>query len=160
MVARTTHTEEWLKLSQEERKGWLGFLRVHTLVMRELDEELKEKHGLALSSYDVLLQVGRTPDGRIQMFELADAVQLSRSGLTRLVERLEREGLLERERGPDPRTVFATITDPGLERLAEATPTHLAGVRRLFLEPLSKEQLEGLADEWERLLGAGGNEVG
>lgn len=160
MVARTTHTEEWLKLSREERKAWLGFLRVHALVMRELDEELREKHGLALSSYDVLLQVGRAPDGRIQMFELADAVQLSRSGLTRLVERLEREGLLERERGSDPRTVFAKITGAGLERLSEATPTHLGGVRRLFLEPLPDERIRGLADAWDRLLGPGGNEVG
>ena len=89
----------------------------------------------------------------MQMFELAEAVHLSRSGLTRLVDRLERQGLLERRRGErDPRQVFACITGPGLERLAETTPTHLAGVRRRFLERLSQAQVEQLAIVWKRLL--------
>ena len=87
------------------------------------------------------------------MYELAEAVHLSRSGLTRLVDRLERQGLLERHRGErDPRQVFASITKQGLERLAETTPTHLAGVRRRFLERLSQAQVKQLAAVWDRLL--------
>ena len=87
------------------------------------------------------------------LLELAEAVHLSRSGLTRLVDRLERQGLLERHKGErDPRQVFAYITRRGLERLAETTPTLLAGVRRRFLERLSQKQVEQLTVVWNRLL--------
>jgi len=89
----------------------------------------------------------------MRMSKLAEAVHLSRSGLTRMVDRLERQGLLERHRGElDPRQVFACITNAGLERLAETTPTHLAGVRRMFLERLSQDQVEHLAVIWGQLL--------
>jgi DNA-binding MarR family transcriptional regulator len=153
MVARATHEEEWFELSPEQRAAWLGFIRSHATIVKELDAELQAAHGLPLSSYDVLVQLSLAPNGRMQMFELAEAVHLSRSGLTRLVDRLERQGLLERHRGDrDPRQVFACITGAGLERLAETTPTHLAGVRRRFLERLSRSQLEQLAAVWNQLL--------
>jgi DNA-binding MarR family transcriptional regulator len=89
----------------------------------------------------------------MQMFELAEAIHLSRSGLTRRVDRLERQGLLERYRGDgDPRQVFACITTLGPKRLAESTPTQLAGVRRRFLERHSEIQVEHLATLWRQLL--------
>jgi DNA-binding MarR family transcriptional regulator len=91
----------------------------------------------------------------MQMHELAEAAHISRSGLTRLVDRLERQGLIERHRGErDPRQVFACITRSGLERLADTTPTHLAGVRRRFLERLTRTQVSQLAVVWNRLLGS------
>lgn len=153
MVARATHEEEWFKLSPQQRAAWAGFIRAHASIVKELDAELQAAHGLPLSSYDVLVQLSLAPDGRMQMFELAEAVHLSRSGLTRLVDRLARQGLLERHRGErDPRQVFACITSPGLERLAETTPTHLAGVRRRFLERLSQTQVEQLTTVWNQLL--------
>src|SRR5919107_1541036 len=155
MVARATHEEEWFKLSPEQRAAWSGFIRAHASIVKELDAELQAAHGLPLSSYDVLVQLSLAPNGRMQMFELAKAVHLSRSGLTRLVDRLEGQGLLERYKGDrDPRQVFACITERGLERLAETTPTHLAGVRRRFLERLSRAQVEQLAIVWNRLLGS------
>ena len=84
------------------------------------------------------------------MSELAEAVLLTRSGLTRLVDRLERRGLVERRRCPsDARGFFAALTGEGLRRLQEARPTHLAGVRRLFLDRLEPEELERLAAVWE-----------
>lgn len=153
MVAGATHEEEWFKLSPEQRAAWSGFIRVHALILKELDAELQRVHGLSLSSYDVLVQLSLAPGGRMQMFELAEAVHLSRSGLTRMVDRLEHEGLLERRKGErDPRQVFAAITERGLERLAETTPTHLAGVRERFLERLSRAQLQQLAGIWRELL--------
>ena len=153
MVARATHEEEWFKLSPEERAAWAGFIRAHASIVKELDAELQAAHGLPLSSYDVLVQLSLAPDGRMQMFELAEAVHLSRSGLTRLVDRLECQGLLERHRGDhDPCQVSACITGPGLERLAETTPAHLTGVRRRFLERLSRTEVEQLAVVWNRLL--------
>ena len=153
MVARATHEEEWFKLSPEERAAWAGFIRTHASIVKELDAELQAAHSLPLSCYDVLIQLSLAPDGRMQMFELAEAVHLSRSGLTRLVDRLERQGLLERHRGDrDPRQVFAAITQSGLERLAETTPTHLNGVRRRFLDRLSQTQTEQLTNIWDQLL--------
>ena len=153
MVARATHEEEWFKLSPEQRAAWSGFIRAHASIIKELDAELQAAHGLPLSSYDVLVQLSLVPNGRMQMFELAEAVHLSRSGLTRLVDRLERQGLLERHRGErDPRQVFARITTLGFERLAETTATHLAGVRQRFLERLSQTQVEQLAVIWNQLL--------
>src|SRR3712207_2749837 len=139
MVARATHEEEWFELSPEERAAWAGFIRAHAAIVKELDAELQRVHGLPLSSYDVLVQLSLAPGGQMQMFELAEAVHLSRSGLTRMVDRLEREGLLQRCRGErDPRQVFAAITERGLERLAETTPTHLAGVRERFLDKIGR----------------------
>ena len=92
---------------------------------RELDEELRRAHGLPLSSYDVLVNLESAPDRQMRMSELADAVLLSRSGLTRLVERLERDGLLARADCPgDARGSLAVLTDAGLARLARrARPT-------------------------------------
>ena len=155
MVARATHEKEWLKLSPEERAAWSGFIRAHASIVKDLDAELQAAHGLPLSSFDVLVQLSLAPNGRMQMHELAEAVHISRSGLTRLVDRLERQGHIERRKGErDPRQVFACITEPGLERLAETTPTHLFGVRRGFLERLSRTQVEQLAVVWDQLLGS------
>jgi len=82
-------------LSEAELASWRGFLRVHAALERELDAELTELHGLPLSSYEVLLTVADAPDERVRMSEIADSVLLSRSGVTRLVDRLERDGLVE-----------------------------------------------------------------
>ena len=153
MVARATHEEEWFKLSPQQRAAWTGFLRAHASIVKELDAELQANHGLPLSSYDVLIQLSLACDGRMQMYKLADAVHLSRSALTRAVDRLEREGLLERCRGTlDPRQVFAAITERGLERLAQTTPGHLAGVRERFVDRLSQAQLQQLTEIWRLLL--------
>jgi DNA-binding MarR family transcriptional regulator len=154
-VAHATHEEELFKLSPEERAAWSGFIRAHSSIVGELDAELRAVHGLPLSSIDVLVQLSLAPNGRMQMHELAEAVHISRSGLTRLVDRLERQGLIERHRGErDPRQVFACITEPGFERLAETTLTHVAGVCRRFLERLSPNQVEQLAVVWNQLLGS------
>src|SRR3954454_8252346 len=83
-------------LSDLELDAWRGFLRTYTTLVRDLDDELTERHGLPVSSYDVLVQLDEAPDGMLRMSHLADAVLLSRSGLSRLVTRLENQGLLTR----------------------------------------------------------------
>jgi DNA-binding MarR family transcriptional regulator len=144
----------WRKLRDDQLAAWSGFLRGHARIVRALDAELEREHGLPLTSYDVLIQLSLAPDRRLRMFELADAVVLSRSGLTRLVDRLERGGLVERERGEaDPRQVYARLTDRGFEVLVDATPTHVAGVEERFLERLSDEQTKQLAAIWRAVLG-------
>ncbi|HEY3070304.1 MAG TPA: MarR family transcriptional regulator [Gaiellaceae bacterium] len=144
----------WRKLTPEQLAAWSGFLRGHAQIVRALDAELEREHGLALTSYDVLIQLSLAPDRRLRMFELADAIVLSRSGLTRLVDRLERCGLVERERGEvDPRQIYAKLTDRGLEVLADATPTHIAGIQERFLDRLSDEQTKQLAAIWQAVFG-------
>ena len=122
--------------------------------MRALDAELERVHGLALSDYDVLVTLDAAPGRRLRMAELADAVLLTRSGLTRRVDRLERAGLVERVRCPeDGRGMHAQLTTAGAEALSEARPTHLAGVRRMFAGRLDPDDLARLAGIWRRLGG-------
>jgi DNA-binding MarR family transcriptional regulator len=140
-------------LSDLETEAWVGFLRTHATLVRALDDELAREHGLPLSSFDVLFQLASAPDGQIRLSQLADAVLLSRSGLSRLVARLIDQGLVERiECKSDARGAFAAITDAGRARLEAARETHRRGVRSRFLDRLSEAQLRQLAAAWQRIL--------
>jgi DNA-binding MarR family transcriptional regulator len=139
-------------LNREELAAWRGLLRVHAGMTKALDAELLREHRLPLSSYEVLLFLADSPDGRMRMSELADGVLLSRSGLTRLVDRMERDGLLRRRRcEEDQRGWFAEITDVGRELFARARTTHLDGVRERFLSHLSRDEQRTLAAFWEKV---------
>jgi DNA-binding MarR family transcriptional regulator len=140
-------------LSAPELAAWRGFLRVHAALVKQLDAQLEATHGLPLSSYEVLITLAEAPEHRLRMAELADATLLSRSGMTRLVDRLQREGLIARARCEcDARGAFAELTQKGVALLAEIRPTHLAGVRASFLSHLDDGELHTLAALWERLL--------
>jgi DNA-binding MarR family transcriptional regulator len=103
----------------------------------------------------VLLHLAEAEDCKMRMHDIASSVLLSRSGLTRLVDRLERDGLVQRVScQDDARGAFACLTDEGRARLAAARVTHLAGVRRHFLASFTVDELEALGDFWERLLPA------
>ena len=154
-VSTTTSAKRYsgAQLDADELGAWRGFLRVHSKLTRELDAELAAAHGLPLSSYEVLLFLDDAPGGQLRMAQLADSVLLSPSGLTRLVDRLEKAGLVRRESCPSDRRGFeAVITDAGRAALAEARPTHLAGVRRRFLEHFSRDEMHALAHFWDRVL--------
>lgn len=130
-------------------------LRVHAQLTKALDANLEAAHGLPLSHYDVLVQVSNAPGQRMRMCELADGVLLSRSGLTRLVDRMAKDGLLERcACEDDARGSFACLTPAGKARLEEARPTHLAAVRELFLQTFTDAELAQLAGLWQRVLPA------
>jgi DNA-binding MarR family transcriptional regulator len=145
--------ETSVNLSAAELGAWRGMLRVHTALVRALDAELAAAHDLPLSSYDVLVTLESAPNRKRRMAELADSVLLSRSGMTRLVDRLERDGLLQRDHCTDDgRGCYAVLTDKGAEVLAAARPTHLDGVRERFLRHFSEEDLRVLAGFWERVL--------
>jgi DNA-binding MarR family transcriptional regulator len=142
-------------LSAAELRAWRGFLRTHAMLVRELDAELEAAHGLPLTSYEVLLNLGSAADRRMRMHDLADAVLLSRSGLTRLVDRLVRDGLIERLSCPsDARGSFAKLTPKGAQALRTARVTHLRGVRARFIDQLDAAELERTSRLWERLLAA------
>ena len=148
----TSPTRPVLELTGIELGAWRGMLRVHAALVRELDAELDAAHDLPLSSYDVLIYLQAAPGKRLRMAELADSVLLSRSGVTRLVDRLEREGLIVRDTcTSDGRGCFAVLTEAGEAMLARARPTHLAGVRERFLRHFSEDELIQLARFWDRI---------
>jgi len=133
-------------LSAQEVQAWSAFLRSHALVARRLESELIGGANLSLAYYDVLVQLATAEGHELRMHQLADRVVLSRSGVTRLVDRLEAEGLVSRRVcSSDARGSFAVLTPAGLERLRAATPTHLGGVRRHFLAALSADDQAELA---------------
>ena len=139
-------------LDAEELGAWRGMLRAHSALTKALDAELVRAHGLPLSSYEVLLFLADSPEGQMRMSELADGVLLSRSGLTRLVDRMQREGLLRRERcEDDARGWFAAITPKGRDLFTRARKTHLDGVRERFLSHFTRDELHSLAAYWERI---------
>jgi DNA-binding MarR family transcriptional regulator len=151
-MAATT-SEAIKELTPAELGAWRGLLRVHSALVKALDAELLAGHDLPLTSYEVLINLQAAPDRRRRMAELADGVLLSRSGMTRLVDRLEREGLLERDPCvSDGRGTFAVLTDKGEALLSQARRTHLDGVRERFLRHFSEGELEHLAGLWNRVL--------
>ena len=131
--------------SAREVAAWRTLLRAHDQVVRRLEVELLAEHDLPLASYDVLLQLAESEGRRLRMTELADRVLLSRSGLTRLVDRLEREGLVERQSCPnDARGTHTVLTELGLQRLRSAAPTHLRGIAQYVTSKLSAEEVATL----------------
>jgi DNA-binding MarR family transcriptional regulator len=113
---------------------WRGFLQAHARLFRRLDEELRAEHAISLPEYDALLQLAQAPGRRLRMSQLADQVLLSKSGITRMVDRLVADGLVERSQcSTDARGAEAVLTDEGLERFRLAARTHLDGVDRYFL---------------------------
>ncbi len=132
--------------SVAELTMWRTFLRAHAQATRSLEADLLAEHGLPLPSYDVLLQLAESPQRALRMTELATRVLLSRSGLTRLVDRLEREGLVRRRACPsDARGTFAVLTQDGLARLRAAAPTHLRGVAEHVTDRLTSEEVTQLS---------------
>jgi DNA-binding MarR family transcriptional regulator len=154
MASRPETTAEPIReLAPEELAAWRGLLRVHSALVKALDAELLAGHELPLTSYEVLINLQAAPGRRRRMAELADGVLLSRSGMTRLVDRLERDGLLERDQCTDDgRGTYAVLTDKGEAMLQRARRTHLDGVRERFLRHFEPDELRALAGLWNRVL--------
>ncbi|MDQ1713957.1 MAG: hypothetical protein QOE45_3407 [Frankiaceae bacterium] len=141
-------------LTHVELEAWRSFLRTHAKVTRILDAELSAECDLPLGSYEVLLFLNEAPDRRLRMTDLADRAVLSRSGLTRLVDRLERDGLIRRESCPsDARGTNAVLTDEGYDRLRAAAPVHLRGVREHLLDLLDENETAVIASALGRIAG-------
>jgi DNA-binding MarR family transcriptional regulator len=152
-MATTTSRPAARQLDARELRAWRGLLRAHTALVKALDAELEAAHGLQVSSYEVLMYLADAEDQRMRMCDLASTILLSRSGLTRLVDRLARDGLLERVAcTDDARGAFAKLTPAGRQKLQAARATHLAGVRALFVDRFTREELEMLGDAWDRVL--------
>ena len=141
--------------AQLDRAGhlvWRQYLRGHATVVRALEAALLAERQLSLAAYDVLAELAGAPERRMRMTELADAVLLSRSGVTRMVDRLERLGLVSRGRvAEDGRGIAATLTDQGQEQLTGASVTHQEAVQRHFVNQLDETDVRDLRRISQRL---------
>jgi len=127
--------------------AFTGLLKAHASTTRRLNAQLVADHGLTINDYEVLLRLARAPDQRMRRVDLAEQVLLTASGITRLLDGLERGGLVERGScDTDRRVVYAVLTDAGLAKLHEAARSHLAQVDALFAERLGQDELEQMAD--------------
>jgi DNA-binding MarR family transcriptional regulator len=139
--------------------AWARLLRGHASVTRALSAELEAEHGLTINDYGALLLLSRADEGRLRRVDLAEELVLTASGITRLLDGLERVGLVERAAcSSDRRVTYAVLTAAGRERLEAASATHLAGIRAFLEERFSKEELDQLAELLGRLPGAVGAE--
>ena len=124
---------------------WRQFLLAHARVVRTLEQELQDGAQMPLVWYDVLLQLFEAPERRLRMAELADRLLMSRSGLTRMIDRLQTEGLVRREPSPDDaRGMYTVLTDAGRQALRAAAPVHLSGVQAHWLALFSDDELREL----------------
>jgi DNA-binding MarR family transcriptional regulator len=136
-------------------EAWRSYLQSHASILRELDAQLVTEHGMTTRDYEVLLYLAQAPERKLAMSALAERTMLTRSGITRLVDGLVASGLVERISCPeDARISYASLTDAGYEKLRRAGYTHIAGIRRLFLEHFSAGEVEQLASLLGRLPGA------
>jgi DNA-binding MarR family transcriptional regulator len=142
-------------LDDAEMDAWHALIRAHSRVVRRLEAELEAEHGLTLPAYEVLAHLSQAPERRLRMSELAIHAVLTPSGLTRLVDKLARAGLVERQRcGADARVVYAVLTSAGMARLVAAYPTHVRGVREHYIDWLTPTQQRALSDALGDLAGA------
>src|SRR4051794_25677036 len=129
-----------------ELDAWRSLMRAHSTLAREIELELDAADGLPLRSFTVLMELERAPDQRLRMSDLAEAAGLSRSGLSRLIDRLVAERLIERaECDDDGRGSFAVLTPAGEARLSGARATHSDAVRRLFVGHFTAAELRQLS---------------
>ena len=141
-------------------QSWVALLRSHRALTRQFSNDLLNEHALTLNDYEVLLYLAREPERRLRRVDLADRVLLTPSGITRLLDGLERAGYVARATcDSDARVTYAVLTEKGLAKLREAAPTHLASICDAFGAVLSPEELETLAELLGRLSNGGRTEA-
>lgn len=135
-----------------EVQAWAKVLRAHAALTRRFSADLQATHGLTLNAYEVLLHLAHAPERRMRRVDLAGSVLLTASGITRLLDGLERAGYVDRAADEnDARVAYAVLTDQGYEKLRDAAPTHVGGIRELFGDRFSPDELETLAELLDRL---------
>jgi DNA-binding MarR family transcriptional regulator len=139
-------TDSKFALPADHEKAWRAWLRAHALLVRTLDADMRAEHGMTLLTYDALVQLSEAPGQRLYMKDLAAALVYSASGLTRIVDGLERDGYARRVTDPNNRRATAvTLTPAGLAALQAAWPTHARGVAEHFTTHASDSQARTLA---------------
>ena len=136
--------------------AFVALVRAHATVTRELNAQLAADHGLTISDYEVLLRLARAPERRLRRVDLAQQVLLTPSGITRLLDGLERQGWVDRAAcAEDRRVVYAVLTDEGAAKLGEAGSTHIPQIEEHFARRVGVEELASLVELLRRLDAAG-----
>ncbi len=142
--------------TQQHLRMWRAFLGTHSAVVKHLERRMHERHGLPLAWWDVLLQLADGPEGRLRMGELAESVLLTRSGITRLVDRMIEAGLVHRETCPgDRRGYYAVITQQGRDTIEKVGPDHSKDAWEVFLGHITEEEAVLMGKVFDRVLAAG-----
>src|SRR5437763_16287532 len=135
-------------------QAWVALLRAHAATTRELSALLVAEHGLTINDFECLLRLSRAEEQRMRRVDLAEALLLTASGVTRLLDGLESAGYVERATcASDRRVVYAVLTEAGLEKLKEASDSHLSQVWELFDGRFEEHELAPLAELLGRLPG-------
>ena len=145
-----------LEVSSTPPSAWVRFLLVHRELVERMDERLRAEHGLSLREYEVLLALDGAPGRRLRRVDLAEQVVLTQSGVTRLLEKLEREGLVDKTPGEDRRVSYAVLTPRGRKRFAAAARTHHSDVAEHFTARLSERDVATLDRVLAKLPGGAG----
>lgn len=144
-------TQTWL--DEREQRAWRGFLAVHAQLGGRLRRSLQQDSGLSDADYAVLVNLSEAPEGRLRIFELVTSLNWEKSRLSHQLRRMEDRGLLEREGCPtDRRGAFVVVTEAGLGAVRSAAPQHAADVRRWFVDALTPDQLDVLAEITDSVL--------
>jgi DNA-binding MarR family transcriptional regulator len=137
----------------EDLSAWLNLIQTHEAVASGLEDTLRRANGLSLAEHEVLVRLVEAPEGRLRMLDLTGLVLLSKSGMTRLIDRMERQGLVERQScDTDRRVVYAAISRKGRRVLQDTTPVFLAGIEEHFSRHLSDADVRALRKILRKLL--------
>ncbi len=140
------------KVTEHELSAWRIFIKTHAMIIEKIEQDLAEQKRVPLTTYDVLLALYEAPDRKLRLGDLNKKVVLSKSGLTRLVDRLEREGLIRREKSEeDRRGAYAALTEAGETELRRAWPVYARGIKQYFAAQLSEGDLQSLHTALETL---------
>ena len=144
-------------LEQEMVDTWRGILFAYAKVFRALETDLVQQHDLPANWFDVMGRLNQAPGGRLRIHQLEDALLLTRSGLTRLVDRIEEAGFVRRERSAeDRRGVYVAITQEGIDKLDEIWPDHVNSIQKHFGQYLNRSDAKALQTATTKLLAADG----
>ena len=147
-----TESENTQWLTPAEMRTWRAFVELTVALMAEMDGALLDAHGLTEGEYGVLVHLSEADEHRLRMCDLASALRLSPSGLTRRIDGLAKRGYVSREPSTcDRRAMLAVLTDDGMKKLEAAAPTHVASVRRSLIDHLDGESLERMAERIEKI---------
>ncbi len=140
-------------LTEEEQRAWRGLLRMTSQLNARMNRQLLQDYGVSLADYDVLVVLSEAPEGRLRVFEIADALAWEQSRVSHQLARMQRRGLITREGcATDARGAFAVLTTAGRAAIERAAPAHVEQVRQLVFDDLSHEQVSALTEITTRVL--------
>jgi DNA-binding MarR family transcriptional regulator len=140
-------------LTEEEQRAWRGLLRMTSQLNARMNRQLLQDYGVSLADYDVLVVLSEAPEGRLRVFEVADALAWEQSRVSHQLARMQRRGLVAREGcASDARGAFAVLTEAGRAAIERAAPAHVETVRQLVFDGLTHDQLAALTEITTRVL--------